>query len=536
MTGEELAVQEWIDLVSATHRAAQGERVVIAVKLLKGNVLRIKKPWMSKLPGFAGLGLKRGREVQMVSAGGGNKVVLPSWVMDQLGLGPRDTVCITERSAKFCLKRLEVVERPSRIPTRLIVDSFRKDRVCRTYTRIVDLGGVTYKQAGAILSKMGRLRRDPLKPFEQVDGRIGWLARREFLGGLTGTDKKEIQDYKRKIVDDQGPDGSWAGSTIQTAFNVIRLAEVGVTRRSTVLRKATEWLLATPGPDRLPGVFMFSPELTREFNAWRAAGNIGRFTPGGKQKRYKDSEQKEFRHGADVGYWAGCEPRFIWPTAVCVEALLRAGLHANPRVGKAINTALVGSAWDGWRAQNFGKPWCGCAGKVLGGELVVEDVPAEADFNAPVANPDLLECLNHEGLVEPWEYATARCGQCAEVDGRALWLMEGTGFCGTGGPCTDIMHRAMSWHPKYAGSNLETTAILNFRSTHRAYSLAALEWLSRRPRPLSAFFVLRSVPHLIRCQEDDGLWPTSPWAREETSLIILRALKAVGFLNALLPE
>jgi hypothetical protein len=169
----------------------------------------------------------------------------------------------------------------------------------------------------------------------------------------------------------------------------------------------------------------------------------------------------------------------------------------------------------------------------------VEDTPEEADLNAFVTNPDLLACLNHEGFLEPWEYATIHYRRwCADAGGgRNLWLEEPPGLCGTDGPCSAVMHRAMSWHPNYAGSNLEMTAILNFRGIHRGYSLTALEWLSRCPQLLSTFFVLKSVPHLIRCQDDDGLWPASQGkTREESSFIILRALKAVGFLETLLPE
>ena len=169
---------------------------------------------------------------------------------------------------------------------------------------------------------------------------------------------------------------------------------------------------------------------------------------------------------------------------------------------------------------------------------MVEKVSSKADFGGLVPHPDVLACLNFEGIKEPWEYATvnSRRGCVAAGAGRALWIQEGTGTCGTDGNCSTVMHRAMSFHPAYAGSNLETTAVLNFRGIHRSYSLVALEWLADRPGPLSAFFVLRSVPHLIRCQEKDGLWPASHGkTREEASLAILRALKRHGFLDASLP-
>jgi hypothetical protein len=124
------------------------------------------------------------------------------------------------------------------------------------------------------------------------------------------------------------------------------------------------------------------------------------------------------------------------------------------------------------------------------------------------------------------------------------------------GDCTLGVHEALSYHPDYAGSNLEAIAALEFSrrqsSTGRWGDTRVptiLNILERLSHPLSAFLVLRSIPSLIAEQRPDGLWPdgkesptedamSGPRAdasRELAGLRILRALKRFGFLEATLP-
>jgi hypothetical protein len=77
------------------------------------------------------------------------------------------------------------------------------------------------------------------------------------------------------------------------------------------------------------------------------------------------------------------------------------------------------------------------------------------------------------------------------------------------------------------------------------YLSSMLGFLSRLTHPLAAFLVLRSVPWLICEQGGDGLWQEKPIdpdgggcpppTKEESSFLILRALKQFGFLDALQP-
>ena len=121
------------------------------------------------------------------------------------------------------------------------------------------------------------------------------------------------------------------------------------------------------------------------------------------------------------------------------------------------------------------------------------------------------------------------------------------------GNCTLGVHEALSYHPDYAGSNLEAIAALEFSRRQSASGYwgdtpcsMIFQVLARLSHPLAAFLVLRSIPGLIRDQHPDGLWNdygplmgpvnNKTQIREETAdevvtLRILMTLKHFGFLE-----
>lgn len=117
-----------------------------------------------------------------------------------------------------------------------------------------------------------------------------------------------------------------------------------------------------------------------------------------------------------------------------------------------------------------------------------------------------------------------------------------------------VMYRELSHHPTFAGSALETYGTLRVGYCQNpygtwgtmVYTSSMLSFLGCLTHPLAAFLALRSAPLLIRTQNDDGMWQESPLSYEgkklpapswtESSFMIMRALKALGLLEALLPE
>lgn len=137
------------------------------------------------------------------------------------------------------------------------------------------------------------------------------------------------------------------------------------------------------------------------------------------------------------------------------------------------------------------------------------------------------------------------------MDGNRA-LMVRTGIEGSG-DCSMVIHRALSYHPAYHGSKMETMLALHC-STRQGwlgdwtgnYASFFFSLLSRARCPLSAFLVLRTVPMLIRQQREDGFWQERPLPRgiipnkpiptpskEESTFMILMALETFGFLDHL---
>jgi hypothetical protein len=536
----EFGSREWVDLLSRD-LAPGGERVVYVSAFRKP--LRIRKEAWERLYSHAGgLALQPGSEIELApTAEGGPKVTFPDWAIDQLALRREDTVCITQREKRFYLKRLELVERPSTIPGCTIIDRFEESLVTRTYGARPDVNDVRMPELCELLGRMGRLHTDPLDPLVRLDGPLGLLARRTFLGGPTGPDVEATDAYRQQVVDGQGDNGSWEDDVIGTASSVIRLLEAGSSPQDRVVQAGARWLLSLPEPVGLPGLFLVSEELARRFNEWKAR-------PGAKgrpHRRESRGEMRGFLSNVDIlTHYAydACELRLTWTTALVLEALLRCGLHAEPRVLRAINSLLSLSESGGW---------CGCG--YLDARVSVPDSSEPPDLNRfpiPQRNtPHSVDWFPSRDDIRSLAYDYQYDGY--EIRPGESLLVK---FYHNTGLCTMVVHRALSFHPAYPGSTLEAIAALRYAYCQSAYGTWGNEiylssmfgFMSRSTHPLCAFLVLRSVPLLIREQRPDGFWREAPAihsarvelphrSKEESTFLILQALHQFGFLSSLRP-
>ena len=545
----ELSEDEWIHLLSGDYPPSD-EKIIIVSKLRKSGRLSMKKgQFRNYFSGFGGIGFAQGDEVEVVQRkDGGNKADLPDWVISRLALQPNDYVCLARRRGITYVKKLDFVERVSQIPGHIIVDKFSKTLVERRYSINTDLNSITYSYLSQLISKMGKFRYDPIAPFKEVEGRVGFLARKEFMGGFTKDDMEDIRDYKHGIIDSQLENGSWDNNTVRTSFNLIRLLEVGATIDVPAVKNAVKWLLSTTEPVGLPGLFMYSEDLIRRFNNWKKK-------PDAKGRPYRNatkSEIQEFYDNADIlPNISGppCALRMTWTSATAVEALLRCGLKDEKRVIRAINTLFSLSRM---RRTPDGE-WCGCA--YLDAKLDFPEKSDPVDFNMPSALPQkniryAIDWFVTRKDIRKLVYGDGYEG--LEIGPREALLIK---RYKTTGECQLVMHRALSYHPKYHGSNLEAYAALrcawrqnSYGTWGDAYLSSMFGFLERIVHPLSAFLVLRSVPLLIREQRDDGFWQDKPkkladehqWnappTKEQSTFMILKALQKFNFLQPLLPD
>jgi len=536
-----LSYTEWVDLLSEDYSLG-GETVIIVVGKLP-RTLKIKKDdWKAYFPGFGGIGFKQGDEVEIVpKADGGPSAAIPDWARERLASGSSDAICITRKDGKYYLKKLELVEQPSEAPGCMVFDRFRTDSVERTYWNRTAPDEFNYDVIDKLLSAMPKFRHDPVAPFKDMDGRLGMLARKEFLGGITKADKSMMEDHKKELCQDQQENGSWQDSAAHTAFKLIRLLEVGATMKEPAVEKAVGWLLEAKDPLGLPGLFMFSEKTADSFSAWKEKQEPGSRKRGSRnptpaQRRFFLDNRDVF--GVSNAY---CELKLTWSTAIALEALLRCGLHQEPRVVKAINTLFSMSSGGGW---------CGCGYFVA--NIYHDESTAPVDFNRfrvqyKGRRPGSIELERNDILKLACNH---HYRGFALKDGRTM--MARTADQGSG-DCPMVVHKALSYHPDYHGSNMETIAAV--LCSHRQgwlgdwtgnYTSFFFSLLARSRCPLSAYLVLRTVPLLVRKQGPDGFWqeeelPSDPKrplevpTKEESTFMILTALKTFGLLDALRP-
>jgi hypothetical protein len=550
----QLNAANWLHLLS-TDSTPAAERVIIVVKGLP-NTLRIRKDdWRNHFSKLGGISFRQGEEVEIIPAAeGGPSALIPDWARERLASGPGDAICITHRGERYYLKRLLLVEQPSQIPGCIVADRFEHERVVRTYWNHTALDQITCAEMEHLLLELPRFRHDPVLPFRSMDGRLGLLARREFLGGFTGADRSRITTYKRELCRDQQPNGSWEDSAVRTAFRLIRLVEVGATPREPAAAMAIDWLLKAKEPMGFPGLFMTSEKAVHSFNTWKA-----RQDPGSKKRRHRRPSAHEcqmYLDNRDIlgvsNACYGCELKITWASAVAVEALLRFGLHEEERTIKAINTLLA------MRHEHSAR-WCGCGNFVA--DVDYPETTVSIDFNRFSGHLErprpgrvwMIDwCMEREDILE----LTCNGGYVGLALDDHQALVTRTARQGAG-DCSMVVHRALSYHPAYHGSSLETTAALEY-----AYRQSGLgDWtgnyvsfffslLARARCPLSAFLVLRTVPLLVRQQRPDGLWKEDPipyiggarearmvptLTKEAATFMILTALKTFGFLDTLRP-
>ena len=547
----ELTAQEWSQLLSRDCSSSK-ERLILSSKLRKPYKLCISKSvWQKRFSDFGGMEFRQGRQIELLPKGdGGNFVELPIWVVEQLQLSPGDTVCITEMDRRFYLKKFDMVERASQIPGWLVIDEFENTIVRRKFSRLTDLDAITFPSVKRLLSHVGTLRHDPITPLMRLGGRIGILARRMFLDGYFSEDEDAVNTYEKGIISFQEPNGSWEDNTVRTAFNLIRLIEVGATLKDQAVAKATDYLLSTTEPIGLPGLFMFSEELASKFNTWKeehASGKIG-------GSWTKTEEKRAFLDNMDIlpnVCEACCETKMTFPSAIVIQALLRCGLQDHTRVIRAINTLL---------SLRSGR-WCGCG--YLQAHVDIPDSTAPVDFDNDFPIPEdndgiyMLDWFLREKDLPKFVHTRAWFSGFGGIDYRALDIGNRKALLvkhfRTMGSCTLIVHRSLSYHSLYHGSNLEAIAALEcsyrqsgYGTWGDAYLAPMFDFLERIRHPLAAFLVLRSIPLLIRSQKADGLWETQgkheyrlpgySLSKESVTYMIVKALKAFGFLEALLPQ
>lgn len=530
-TQNRLTADRWIELLSEEHARAR-EEVILVRKLKKPYVLRVPKIALREAFGkFEGIRLMprpAGAFVSPVSEDQ-RSLVLSGCVVQQLGLTPGCYVCVTrQRETDRCvLKRLDIRSGESDVPGAVVIDSLSQHAVTRTHYAQTDLRAIDITALKDLVARMGQFRYDPLATLLRSEGRVGLLVRRMLERGSAAEDREFVKQSCAHILSDQQPNGSWDDDLITTASHLIRLSELGQTVTEPPIAQAADWLLSSPETVGLPGLFATTVTIAEDFNRLKPKGEARRMIYDKMRRASKYRPVREAFHSNSDILPGVCELAVTSASAVVLQALLMLGFADHVRVKKAMNTFL--SLWN--------RAWCGCG--YFHPDKVIRASTEQPDFESRFALDDWGSWLRDSA--GDWLGETKRIqmtaprSSCWQV-GEHEVLVEHRPT--RGNYCTFGVHQALSWHPGYPTSNLETIATLEYARRQTALGRwgpsrsIVLENLARLSHPLAAFLVARTVPQLIRDQETSGLWPEG----EAESLRILRALHHFGFLASLTPN
>ena len=430
----ELPGREWAELLSKDHGLSK-ERVILTGTF--GPSLNINKSeWERHFPGFQGFTFGQGKAVEIrPEKSGERKVRIPDWVWARLGAARGRRYGITERDGRYYLKKLRLAEHDTPVPGITVIDSFKGDTVHRTYAGNLDLRRITRKDLTRLLGHMGRFKYDPVSPFETMDGRAGYLGRKTLLGRPGKEDQTFLQSYEQRISESQLENGSWENNTMITASNLIKLRDTGVSPQAPAVARGVTWLLSTPEPLGFPGLFMLTDRLTSRFSEWKAKQRRGR--SGRPHRRTTDREARAYLENRDVlnsiSAWP-CELRLTWTSGMTLEALLRCGLHEEPRVIKAVNTLLAMSERGGW---------CGCGYFDSRDRNFVPESLDPVDFNRmPFPRFSLGENFAARLTCDNVRFLALKAGR-----DRAFLTNR---FLSTG-ECSMVVLKALSFHPRFPG-------------------------------------------------------------------------------------
>jgi hypothetical protein len=353
-----------------------------------------------------------------------------------------------------------------------------------------------------------------------------WQAR-QLIGAADADDAALRERLIEKRLDRQHADGSWGGDVLLTARRLRELAALGMTSDDGPIRRAAEWLIARPQSPYNPGMFFATDQLVEE------QVQIIEQTGSGRGKRLRQLKVSEKRRvmSADDRIQNPCGPRIMWPTALVLDALLRLGYEADPRVGRALEFMTT-------------QDWCECG---------YQNGLSRWQKTEPLTMPEIAafedSCIQEfrcggfrgvEALAEADQAHRShalRIGHAATANGDEYPLHMPDHIQG----CEFITTRTMSQVKEAKMRRFAQAHLWRFAGIQRGVDGAfpdekygtgfgqagILEAFARYDHPASKTVVWRSIPWIVYAQNGDGSWGEEP-RKDVTTLSVLRALLSLG--------
>ena len=343
-----LTLKQWLNMLPPKAIPAQ-EKVFWVTKFAQPIKTRADI-WRHHFKGYAGCKLTPADTPRIYPSNSDKRVLIfPDWALEQLNVIKGDLVCITFRDDKLYLKRFTAAHIDCTIPGMIAFDEFSDTSVKRSWSSVGNPGDITFEDAQNIVAQVGRLKVDPVASLCALEGRTGYLARKNLCGISSTEDELFARSYRQTIISKQLGDGSWDGNALESAFNLMDLLEMGAAPEDAALQRGAEWLLNLPEPTGAPGAFNANQEITGLFNRFKAENPQGRVSAYDKiaRDRHRRAEFLPYLAHGDIFGMVNefCDARHLYVTGVVLQALLQCGLVHKARVNRALVTLL-------------GRPWC----------------------------------------------------------------------------------------------------------------------------------------------------------------------------------
>lgn len=448
-----------------------------------------------------------------------NRLRLDDELLSRLELAKGDRVALIQRGDDLALKKLSIDGWRESDAAR-IIDYETAYHVLRVaYVNRMPEEALPQLTQACSRMKLKRDVRDYLRGRETF-----WAWRgREAIGMAGKADGRVGEALIQARVEAQEEDGSWENSVVLTAKRLRELGELGVPRDAASARQAAEWLLARPESPHKPGAFFLNDELVPEL---AFCVEKGRSKPGKKyfRERTKPAE-KEAGGAADDLFHHACGPRFLWPNALVLEALVYMGYEDHERVRKSI-AAMAGSDWCECHVD-YSKP---------------PEPPSEDDMEMKLQSDMMkfrqgglhsVEELGILALSRKCDFQTRRVSHCRK-DGKDVYeIREKNPWSG---PCPVVIARALSCVPDKTVQKRIERQLWNIardcdspqKSARYFYDSRplALDALARYENPIAKTGIMKSVPWIIDLQNADGSWGEEPYT-DAATFAVLRALTSV---------
>jgi hypothetical protein len=363
-----------------------------------------------------------------------------------------------------------------------------------------------------------------------------WLSRR-----ILGTAEKSDRQLRRSLIDErlkkQLKNGSWENHITATARYLRELADLGMTKKDSQIRKAITWLIDRAQSKYNPGIWFATDELVREQAEVikRRKQQKGK----GPKERFNIRKAKEInlvRAGEPLAT-DPCGPKISWPTALVLEALLKLDCENLKRVKTALHTLTINPFWCDNSYQHGLSEW--------------RRTKPPSTENIEGLKQYLIQFFKYGGIRNPQELAKAdeshqpfHLVRLTRLPSKKAekYLLRMPEACEG---CRIIMIRALS----RTGNPLlkkilelylwNYTSVQNFKDgTFTPYpqrtfidmQLPLLQLYSNYNYPIAKLALLRALPWIINNQNKDGSWGKEPYKDIATYTVIHSLVSLLYYL------